>query len=58
MPRTPFEALAKRLGLQELLRHVFEHRAFEAEVTAKRANGQEFELDMELVPVEDGGTLG
>ncbi|HEX7832086.1 MAG TPA: EAL domain-containing protein [Thermoanaerobaculia bacterium] len=40
-----------------LLRHVFEHRAFEAEVTAKRANGQEFELDMELVPVEDGGTL-
>ncbi|HEX2835050.1 MAG TPA: EAL domain-containing protein [Thermoanaerobaculia bacterium] len=40
-----------------LLRHVFEHRAFEAEVTARRANGQEFELDMELVPVEDGGTL-
>jgi diguanylate cyclase (GGDEF)-like protein/PAS domain S-box-containing protein len=40
-----------------LLRHVFEHRAFETEVTARRANGQEFELSMELVPVEDGGTL-
>jgi diguanylate cyclase (GGDEF)-like protein/PAS domain S-box-containing protein len=40
-----------------LLRHVFEHRAFEAEVTARRSNGQEFELDLELVPVEDGGTL-
>jgi diguanylate cyclase (GGDEF)-like protein/PAS domain S-box-containing protein len=40
-----------------LLRHVFEHRAFEAEVTARRKSGQEFELDLELVPVEDGGTL-
>jgi diguanylate cyclase (GGDEF)-like protein/PAS domain S-box-containing protein len=40
-----------------LLRHVFEHRAFAAEATARRANGQEFELDLELVPVEDNGTL-
>ncbi|MGN6184757.1 MAG: putative bifunctional diguanylate cyclase/phosphodiesterase, partial [Thermoanaerobaculia bacterium] len=40
-----------------LLRHVFEHRAFEVEVTARRANGQEFELDLELVPIEDAGTV-
>jgi diguanylate cyclase len=40
-----------------MLQHVFEHRPFEAEATARRANGEEFELDLKLVPVEDGGTL-
>jgi diguanylate cyclase (GGDEF)-like protein/PAS domain S-box-containing protein len=40
-----------------LLQHVFEGRAFEAEVTARRASGTEFELDLHLVPVEDGGQL-
>ena len=40
-----------------LLQHVFEGRAFEAEATARRANGTEFELDLQLVPVEDGGQL-
>jgi diguanylate cyclase (GGDEF)-like protein/PAS domain S-box-containing protein len=40
-----------------LLRHVFEHRPFEAEATAVRASGTEFELDLKLVPVEDGGQL-
>jgi diguanylate cyclase (GGDEF)-like protein/PAS domain S-box-containing protein len=40
-----------------LLQHVFEGRAFEAEVTARRASGAEFELDVQLVPVEDGGQL-
>ncbi|MBV8517148.1 MAG: EAL domain-containing protein [Acidobacteria bacterium] len=40
-----------------LLQHVFEHREFEAEATAQRANGSEFELDMQLVPVRDGGQL-
>jgi len=40
-----------------LLRHVFEHRPFEAEGTARRADGTEFELDLQLVPVEDGGQL-
>ena len=40
-----------------MLHHVFEHRAFEAEATAKRADGREFELDLQLIPVEDGGTL-
>jgi diguanylate cyclase (GGDEF)-like protein/PAS domain S-box-containing protein len=40
-----------------LLQHVFEHRPFEAEATAKRANGSEFELDLQLVPIEDGGQL-
>jgi diguanylate cyclase len=40
-----------------LLQHVFERRQFEAEATARRADGREFELDMQLVPVEDGGQL-
>ncbi|HEX6086885.1 MAG TPA: EAL domain-containing protein [Thermoanaerobaculia bacterium] len=40
-----------------LLQHVFEGRPFEAEVTARRANGAEFELDLQFVPVEDGGQL-
>ena len=40
-----------------LLQHVFEGRPFEAEVTARRGGGAEFELDLQLVPVEDGGQL-
>ncbi|HEV3485082.1 MAG TPA: sensor domain-containing diguanylate cyclase, partial [Vicinamibacterales bacterium] len=40
-----------------LLQHVFEQRVFDAEATARRADGSEFELDLELVPVEDGGQL-
>ena len=40
-----------------LLQHVFEHRAFEAEATARREGGGEFELDLRLTPVEDGGQL-
>jgi diguanylate cyclase (GGDEF)-like protein/PAS domain S-box-containing protein len=43
--------------LDSLLQHVFEHRPFEAEATARRANGAEFELDLQLVPVEDAGQL-
>ncbi len=40
-----------------LLNHVFEHRPFAAEATAQRADGSEFELDLQLVPIEDGGQL-
>jgi diguanylate cyclase (GGDEF)-like protein/PAS domain S-box-containing protein len=40
-----------------LLQHVFEQRQFEAEATARRASGSEFELDMQLVPVQDGGQV-
>lgn len=40
-----------------LLQHVFEGRPFSAEATAVRAGGSEFELDLRLVPVEDGGQL-
>ena len=43
--------------LEALLHHVFEQRPFEAEATAVRENGCEFELDLQLVPVEDGGQL-
>src|SRR5688572_21104660 len=31
-----------------LMQHVFEHRPFEAEATARRADGEEFELDLQL----------
>jgi diguanylate cyclase (GGDEF)-like protein/PAS domain S-box-containing protein len=40
-----------------LLHHVFEGRPFDAEATARRKDGREFELQMQLVPVEDGGQL-
>ncbi len=40
-----------------LLQHVFERTPFEAEATATRADGTEFELDLQLVPVEDAGEL-
>jgi diguanylate cyclase (GGDEF)-like protein/PAS domain S-box-containing protein len=40
-----------------LLQHVFEQKPFEAEATAARKDGREFELEVQLVPVEDGGQL-
>jgi diguanylate cyclase (GGDEF)-like protein/PAS domain S-box-containing protein len=40
-----------------LLHHVFETRPFEAEATVRRADGTEFEIDLQLVPVEDAGQL-
>jgi diguanylate cyclase (GGDEF)-like protein/PAS domain S-box-containing protein len=40
-----------------LLQHVFARQAFVAEATAQRKDGHEFELDLQLVPVEDGGQL-
>ncbi|HEX3578526.1 MAG TPA: EAL domain-containing protein [Thermoanaerobaculia bacterium] len=40
-----------------LLQHVFARQPFAAEATAERKNGHEFELNMQLVPVEDGGQL-
>ena len=42
---------------EDLLDHVFDSELFEAEVTARRSDGSEFELDLQLVPVEDGGEL-
>ncbi|HEV7485988.1 MAG TPA: EAL domain-containing protein [Thermoanaerobaculia bacterium] len=40
-----------------LLQNVFARQPFAAEATAQRKDGQEFELEMQLVPVEDGGQL-
>jgi diguanylate cyclase (GGDEF)-like protein/PAS domain S-box-containing protein len=40
-----------------LLQHVLARQPFAAEATAQRKDGQEFELEMQLVPVEDGGQL-
>ncbi|HEU4521054.1 MAG TPA: EAL domain-containing protein [Thermoanaerobaculia bacterium] len=42
---------------EDLLDHVFDNETFEAEATAKRQDGTEFELDLQLIPVEDGGEL-
>ena len=43
--------------LADLLSHVFERQTFEAEATARRKDGSEFELDLQLVPVEDHGQI-
>ena len=43
--------------VEDLLDHVFDSEAFEAEATARRKSGGEFELDFQLIPVEDGGEL-
>lgn len=43
--------------LTSLLQHVFERRPFAAEVTAARADGVPLEIDLQFVPVEDGGQL-
>jgi diguanylate cyclase (GGDEF)-like protein/PAS domain S-box-containing protein len=40
-----------------LLQHVFEARPFEAEATAWRKDGSEFEIDLQLVPVAADGQL-
>jgi len=40
-----------------LLHHVFEHRPFEAEVTARRKDGSEVEIDLQLIPVDDAGEI-
>ncbi len=43
--------------LESLLQHVFDRKPFDAEVTALRKDGSEFELELQLVPVEDAGTV-
>src|SRR3954470_7637434 len=40
-----------------LLHHVFERRPFEAEVTARRKDGREVELDLQLIPVDEAGEI-
>ncbi len=40
-----------------LLQHVFDKLPFQGEATAQRADGSEFEIDLQLVPVEDAGEL-
>jgi diguanylate cyclase (GGDEF)-like protein len=42
---------------EALLLHVFERRAFDVETTARRGDDSEFELDLQLIPVEDGGEV-
>jgi diguanylate cyclase (GGDEF)-like protein/PAS domain S-box-containing protein len=40
-----------------MLHHVFENRPFDAEATAVRKDGSEFEVEIHLVPVDDAGQL-
>jgi diguanylate cyclase (GGDEF)-like protein/PAS domain S-box-containing protein len=40
-----------------LLHHVFEHRPFEADVTARKKDGSEIEIDLQLIPVDDAGEI-
>src|SRR6266566_1967066 len=42
---------------RDLLNHVFDLEPFEAEATARRGDGSEFELDLQMVPVTDAGVL-
>ncbi len=42
---------------RDLLSHVFDREPFEAEATARRQDGSEFELALQIIPVEDGETL-
>lgn len=41
----------------DLLENIFEDQPFDAEVTARRKNGNEFELDLQVIPVHDNGQL-
>src|SRR5438128_5009040 len=41
----------------DMLQHVFEQEFFDGEATACRSDGSEFELDVQLVPVENDGKL-
>ena len=41
----------------ELLMHLFNGSSFEAETTARRKDGTEFELEVQIVPVLEGGLL-
>jgi len=43
--------------VDSLLQHVFEQKPFGAEVTARRGDGQEIDVDLHLVPVTDGDQL-
>lgn len=43
--------------MNDLLDHVFEGEPFEAEATARRADGTEFEIDFEMTPVMDGDAI-
>jgi len=40
-----------------LMLHVFENKAFDAEMTARRRDGTQFDLELALVPVLDSGEL-
>jgi diguanylate cyclase (GGDEF)-like protein/PAS domain S-box-containing protein len=40
-----------------LIDHIYDQEPFDAEATARRMDGSEFELELQLIPVEDHGEL-
>ena len=40
-----------------MLDHIFDEQLFEAEGTAQRKDGTQFEIDLQLVPVSEGGQI-
>ena len=43
--------------LNSLLEHVFAHQPFDGEATARSKEGRQFDIDIHLVPVDDGAEL-
>jgi diguanylate cyclase (GGDEF)-like protein/PAS domain S-box-containing protein len=41
----------------DMMQHVYEGEAFDAEAAAQRKDGSEFELDVQIVPVQEGGQI-
>ncbi len=48
---------SQRAIVDALLQHVFEQKPFDGEMTARRKDGSEFDLALQLVPVSDAGQL-
>ena len=41
----------------DMMQHLFDQEVFDAEATARRNDGSEFDLDLQIVPVEKSGEL-
>jgi diguanylate cyclase (GGDEF)-like protein/PAS domain S-box-containing protein len=41
----------------DMLEHIFDHEPFDGEATARRKDGSEFELDLQIIPVQNAGEV-
>ena len=41
----------------DMLEHIFDHEPFDGEATARRKDGSEFELDLQIIPVQSAGEV-